>query len=132
MVRSPLARDDGREVKHTGDGIMASFASVTEAVQAAIDIQNVLVPERNPVPAPIRRSNFASGSARANRSQTVMTSSAPRSNWLAFVRTLSGEYQRFRRGSSLPIGKLHRFKDRGSVLLKGFVEPTQVYEVLWD
>jgi hypothetical protein len=39
LVRRGLAAHGGREVKHTGDGIMAVFDEVTNAVLAAADIQ---------------------------------------------------------------------------------------------
>jgi class 3 adenylate cyclase len=39
LVRRALAANGGREVKHTGDGIMASFDKVADAVDAAADIQ---------------------------------------------------------------------------------------------
>jgi class 3 adenylate cyclase len=39
LTRNALKAHRGREVKHTGDGIMASFASVADAVECAIAIQ---------------------------------------------------------------------------------------------
>jgi class 3 adenylate cyclase len=39
LVRRGLAANHGREVKHTGDGIMAVFDDVARAVRAAADIQ---------------------------------------------------------------------------------------------
>ena len=39
LVRRSLEAFGGREVKHTGDGMMASFAGVADAVRAAADIQ---------------------------------------------------------------------------------------------
>jgi class 3 adenylate cyclase len=39
LTRNALKAHRGREVKHTGDGIMASFTSVTDAVECAVDIQ---------------------------------------------------------------------------------------------
>jgi class 3 adenylate cyclase len=39
LVRRGLDAHGGREVKHTGDGIMASFDKVTNAVRGAADIQ---------------------------------------------------------------------------------------------
>jgi class 3 adenylate cyclase len=39
LVRRGLAAHSGRAVKHTGDGIMAAFDEVADAVQAATDIQ---------------------------------------------------------------------------------------------
>ena len=46
IVRAELATHDGREVKHTGDGIMAAFASVASAVAFAVAVQQTLR-ERN-------------------------------------------------------------------------------------
>jgi class 3 adenylate cyclase len=39
LVRRGLDAHDGREVKHTGDGIMASFEKAQNAVRSAADIQ---------------------------------------------------------------------------------------------
>ncbi|MDR3438002.1 adenylate/guanylate cyclase domain-containing protein [Telmatospirillum sp.] len=39
IVRSALAEFAGKEIKHTGDGIMASFSSAANGVEAAIAIQ---------------------------------------------------------------------------------------------
>ena len=39
VVRNALADSGGREVKHTGDGIMASFVSATAAVKCAAQVQ---------------------------------------------------------------------------------------------
>ncbi len=39
LTRTELQRHRGREVKHTGDGIMASFTAVPDAVKCAIAIQ---------------------------------------------------------------------------------------------
>lgn len=43
IVRTALAQHHGREVKHTGDGIMASFTSAGNAVRAGMQIQNALL-----------------------------------------------------------------------------------------
>ena len=39
LTRNSLKAHEGREVKHTGDGIMASFTAATDAVECAIAIQ---------------------------------------------------------------------------------------------
>ena len=49
-VRAALAANDGSEMKHTGDGIMASFSSAVSAVAAALQIQR-----DRPARAPPRR-----------------------------------------------------------------------------
>jgi class 3 adenylate cyclase len=55
LVRRGLDAHRGREVKHTGDGIMASFDQVANAVRAAADIQR----------------RFASYNAKASESLSV-------------------------------------------------------------
>src|SRR6516162_8919320 len=42
IVRDALAELDGREVKHLGDGIMASFVSAAGAVKCATRVQNAI------------------------------------------------------------------------------------------
>jgi class 3 adenylate cyclase len=42
IVRSALADHSGKEIKHTGDGIMASFASAANGVEASIAIQKAI------------------------------------------------------------------------------------------
>ncbi|OOZ75453.1 hypothetical protein BOW50_11540 [Solemya velum gill symbiont] len=39
LTRNELREYDGHEVKHTGDGIMASFSSVPNSIECAISIQ---------------------------------------------------------------------------------------------
>jgi class 3 adenylate cyclase len=39
VVRTALDRNGGREVKHTGDGIMAAFESPSRALEAAVEMQ---------------------------------------------------------------------------------------------
>jgi len=39
IVRAVLVETGGREIKHTGDGIMACFASASRAIQAALSIE---------------------------------------------------------------------------------------------
>ena len=45
IVRDALTSCKGREVKHTGDGIMASFVSSAAAVRCAVQIQHALAHE---------------------------------------------------------------------------------------
>jgi len=42
IVRNALAQFSGKEIKHTGDGIMASFSSAASGVEAAISIQRAI------------------------------------------------------------------------------------------
>jgi class 3 adenylate cyclase len=46
IVRTALGRHGGREIKHTGDGIMGSFGSAVAAVRAGLEIQGKLAETR--------------------------------------------------------------------------------------
>jgi len=53
LVRRALARHDGREVKHTGDGIMAAFDAVPAAVDCARAIQRAFAAHNDEASEPI-------------------------------------------------------------------------------
>ena len=52
IIRDALAHDAGREVKHTGDGIMASFGSVRAALACAVAIQQGFAAHNTSHPEP--------------------------------------------------------------------------------
>ena len=52
--RRALDARAGREVKHTGDGIMASFDNVADSVRAAADVQRHLAAYNALAPEPLR------------------------------------------------------------------------------
>ena len=63
LTRNALRDHRGREVKHTGDGIMASFDSVLDAVECAITIQKAFAAhnEANPAAAMHLRIGISAG-----------------------------------------------------------------------
>ena len=52
VIRDALNRYAGTEAKHTGDGILASFASVSQAVECAMAIQRAFAARNLNAPAP--------------------------------------------------------------------------------
>jgi hypothetical protein len=50
VVRKAFADSDGREVKHTGDGIMASFVSAVAAIKSATQVARDLARHRQDDP----------------------------------------------------------------------------------
>lgn len=50
VVRNALRANGGREVKHTGDGIMAAFVSAADAVRFACQVQAALEEHNKPGP----------------------------------------------------------------------------------
>ena len=78
IVRSELSARSGREVKHTGDGIMATFTSIVEAVEFAVSVQRRMHARNQIAATPF---TSASVSARVSRSPMNTTiCSAPQCN----------------------------------------------------
>jgi len=60
LIDPTIAVHDGRVVKRTGDGVLAEFRSVVDAVRCAIEVQNSMV-ERNAGLPPERRIDLRIG-----------------------------------------------------------------------
>jgi class 3 adenylate cyclase len=132
IVRAALAAMSGREVKHTGDGIMAVFYSAASAVRCAMTIQQNVAQHRQRNPdqplklrigiaagEPIEHHDDLFGStvqlaarlcAHAEPEQTVMSNAV----------------------AELCIGKNLPLKDAGHVELKGFNQPIRFHCVAID
>ena len=131
IVRDALSALGGREVKHTGDGIMASFLSAAGAVRCAIQIQRELDkhakanPER-PLKVrvgaaagePVEQHNDLFGST-VQLACRLCAHAAPEqivvSNAIA----------------ELCVGKGLRFEELGEVVLKGFGQPVRAHAAAW-
>ena len=79
IVRAALAGENGREVKHTGDGIMAAFFSAASAIRCGIKVQEDL--GSTALGIPMYRFEFASESPPANRLSVTTISSVQPSSW---------------------------------------------------
>jgi class 3 adenylate cyclase len=122
---------DGKSIKHTGDGVMAAFSSVVQAVHAAAEIQRQLAAVNEAAgghhirvriglaagePVTEKGDLFGAAVQLAARvcahcePDSILASSA--------VRDLS-------------IGKGFAWRPLGEVDLKGFEEPVRVYELDW-
>jgi class 3 adenylate cyclase len=60
LIEPKIAEHRGRAVKNTGDGFLAEFASVVDAVRCAVEMQQGMA-ERNAVSPPEKRSEFRVG-----------------------------------------------------------------------
>jgi class 3 adenylate cyclase len=131
IVRDALSALGGREIKHTGDGIMASFVSTAGAVRCAMQIQRELEKhaQKNSehalkvrvgaaVGEPVEQNNDLFGStvqlaarlcAHAQPEQILV------SNAIA----------------ELCLGKGFSFEDLGEVTLKGFNSPVRAHAAAW-
>jgi class 3 adenylate cyclase len=130
IIRDSVRRHGGSEVKHTGDGLMAAFTSVTGAIGSAVQVQRRFADEVD-IGFPLRvRIGMSAGEPVTEHSDffgaavqlaarlvdraepgTVLVSSAVR---------------------DLAIGKGFTFRKHGRLRPKGFIEPVQVFELMWQ
>ncbi|MEE2761335.1 MAG: adenylate/guanylate cyclase domain-containing protein [Pseudomonadota bacterium] len=131
IVRAALTSYQGREVKHTGDGIMASFVNTTQAVEAAIYIQRKTFRDNASNPSvplgikiginagePIVEDDDLFGTT-VQLAARIVDKAA---NYQIFVsETVRGICQ----------GKTINLQSRGTREMKGFKEPISIFEAIW-
>jgi class 3 adenylate cyclase len=132
IVRGCLRMYHGHEVKHTGDGVMASFPSASAAIGCAIAIQKALALHNRKHPdAPIRvRIGTNAGEPIAEEGQ--LFGAAVNAAARICARALPGQILVSDVVRQLVAGKGIAFVSRGRLALKGFAERFRVYEVQWE
>jgi class 3 adenylate cyclase len=128
IVRDALQTRGGREVKHTGDGIMASFTSTVAAVESGIDIQRSLQRRNTDAERPIHVRIGISVGEPVTESDDLFGAAVQLSARLCGVSSPGG-IAVSNAVRDLCIGKRLDFDSRGAVGLKGFPEPVPVFEV---
>lgn len=131
LTRNALREYRGNEVKHTGDGIMASFSSVSDAVECAMAVQKALDAHNraNPDEAlylriglsagePIEEHGDLFGNAVQLAARLCAHAEPTRILVAPVVRDLC-------RDTAL------RFSELGEITPKGFDQAIRVYEVEW-
>jgi len=127
IVRLALTEGGGREIKHTGDGVLASFTSVSRAVEAALSIQASTVDLADDGPAlrikiglsagePVDGNNDIYGAAVNLAARICAHAMGNQTLASATVRDLA-------------VGKGYAFVSHGTIPLKGFPEPVSLFEV---
>ena len=131
LTRNSLNAHRGREIKHTGDGIMASFASVPDAVECAIVIQKAFAAyNQEHAEAPLYlRIGMSAGEpieehgdlfGKAVQLAARLCAHAEPAQIL-IDQVVLDQWS----GKQLP------FSDLGEVTPKGFAHAVRVYEVQW-
>ena len=129
VVRDALKASNGREVKHTGDGIMACFVSTVAAVRCAIRIQRALAQHaRTSGALPVKvRIGAAAGEPVENHmdlfGSTVQLAARLCSHAQPEQSLVSNAV------AELCIGKGLMFQDLGEVALKGFDRTIRVHAI---
>ena len=132
LTRNELREHTGREVKHLGDGIMASFASINQSLECAISIQRAFAAynvQNSSAPLhlriglsvgePVEDDNDLFGRT-VQLASRVCTHAKP-DQILATEDVIAQS-----------TGKTSLFLSRDPLTPKGFDHPIQVYEVLWS
>ena len=129
IVRAALSRQSGREVKHTGDGIMASFTSVSAAVESAIEIQGSLRRRNTSAEQPIHLRVGISVGEPVTERDDLFGAAVQLSARLCGAASPGG-IAVSTAVRELCVGKHFSFDARGALELKGFAEPVPVFEVV--
>jgi len=131
IVRDALSALGGREVKHTGDGIMASFVSVASAVRCAIQIQREL--DKHAETDPERRLKVRVGAAAG---EPVEQNNDLFGSTVQLAARLCAHAQPEQilvsnAIAELCLGKGLLFEDVGELSLKGFNSPVRAHAAAW-
>src|SRR5205807_10236636 len=131
IVRDALSALGGREVKHTGDGIMASFVSAAGAVRCAIQIQRELdkhSQKNREHPLKVRVGAAAGEPVEQNNDLfgSTVQLAARLCGHAHLVQILV-----MNAIAVLCIGNGIRFEELGELVLKGFGYPVRVHAAAW-
>lgn len=127
-VRAALGEHAGREVKHTGDGIMASFRDVSQAIRAAMSIQQRLADDPGEPELQVRIGISAGEPVDRNGDLFGLTV-----NLASRVCDAAGagEILTVDAVRALAIGKGFAMEPAGEHIFKGLDEAIQVVRVNW-
>jgi len=131
IVRDALKAHSGSEIKHTGDGIMASFSTASGALECAVAIQRGVAAHVEQHPdAPLGvYIGLNAGEPIAEEKDLFGTS-------VDLTRRICDNAQPGQilvsdLVAGLAAGKGFVFEDQGEASLKGFDRPVRLYEVRW-
>ena len=130
-VRDALKAYNGREVKHTGDGIMACFDSVSRAIGCSVAIQTALDSHnKENADAQLRvRIGLSAGEPVGEHRDLFGATVQMAARICGLAEPCGIQVSNVIR--ELSIGKKVEFTDRGEAELRGFKEPVRLHEVKW-
>ncbi|HET9440843.1 MAG TPA: nickel-binding protein [Longimicrobiales bacterium] len=129
IVRAALGPYRGREIRHNGEGIMASFTSVTSALRFAQELQQKCADECESVlgQKPCLRIGIAAGEpVESNRNLFGVTVTAARR-----ICEMAGAGEILVSGAvrELAVGKGFKFAARDTTRLKGIADPVTLFRL---
>jgi len=128
VIRQAIEAHDGRVVKHTGDGFLASFASAARGVASAAEIQSKITLETGDdlqvriglnAGEPLEEDGQFFGLAVNLASRICDSADAGQVLVSEAVRALT-------------LGKGFSYEDHGDIVFKGFERPVRISELTWE
>ncbi len=132
IVRDALALHGGREIKHTGDGIMATFPQITNAVDGAVAMQQACARANAANPGlglglcigvnagePIHEGGDIFGTPVQMAARVLSKAEGDEIAVSNIIREMC-------------VGKDYAFSKKGDFELKGFAEPVPIYLLEWQ
>lgn len=130
ITRDLLKQHGGAEVKTMGDGFMASFASVTGAVDCAIALQRAFAGHSASMPEPLRVRVGLNAGEPIEEDGDLFGATVILASRIA-AKADAGEILIPEPLRHLLSGKAYAYVDRGETALKGFDDAVRLYEVRW-
>jgi len=132
IVRQSLTAFGGKEVKHTGDGIMASFSGATNAVESCIHMQRQVEQHNKFDPSlPLHlKIGINAGEPIAEDDDlfgTTVQMAARITDGAKADQIFVSEIVR-----GICVGKDFKFVNRGGYEMKGLDEPITLFQVIWE
>jgi len=131
VVRNALADLGGREVKHTGDGIMASFVSAAAAVKCAAQIQRELSKHEQEQPKRAIRVRIGAAAGEPVEHHDDLFGATVQLAARLCAHASPEQILVSNAIAELCLGKGFSFQDVGDVVLKGFDRPVRAHAVAW-
>jgi class 3 adenylate cyclase len=131
MARELLGRHEGSEIKHTGDGIMASFTSVVRALEFATAMQRRVRDHGQSAAVPFRVRIGMSAGEPITENDDLFGSVVQMAARLTAVADPGGVCVSSA-VRELAVGKGFDLEHRGMIELKGFDEPVSTFAVSWE
>ncbi|HEY5640710.1 MAG TPA: alpha/beta fold hydrolase [Dehalococcoidia bacterium] len=131
ITRETLAAHGGTEVKTMGDGFMASFTSVTRAVECAVALQKAFSERNAGASEPLHVRVGLNAGEPIEEEGDLFGSTVILASRLA-AKAGGGEILASDVVRGLCSGKGFLFADCGEFVAKGFEEPVRVFQVSWQ
>jgi len=130
LTREVLRQHGGAEVKTMGDGFMASFSSVTSALDCAIALQRAFAAHTESMAEPLHVRVGLNAGEPIEEEGDLFGSTVIMASRIA-AKAGAGEILIPEPLRHLLTGKSYVYADRGETMRKGFEDAVRLYEVRW-